>query len=175
MTLTVVRKSALAAAIQAERDAWVSNGASSATEAYKGLVELATAAELQNGAAGHIVPTAASLAAEITRRLTPESWIAPTLLNGWVNNDPPNTVAGYRKEPSGVVRLRGSVRSGTPGSAFPIFVLPSGYRPSGELFFVAENGTGSSTTIVVQASGNVYAVAGALTARLSFGNLTFAV
>ena len=56
-----------------------------------------------------------------------EAWITPTLLNSWEAFDASRT-AQYRKETTGVVRLKGMVKSGTIGQA--IFTLPVGYRPS---------------------------------------------
>ena len=56
------------------------------------------------------------------------AWIAPTLLNGWVNYGAPNQVAGYRKV-GDLVFLRGTVKSGTVGTGTPVFTLPAGYRP----------------------------------------------
>lgn len=56
-----------------------------------------------------------------------EAWIAPTLLNGWVNYGGGYNPAGYFRDKEGIVHLRGLVRSGTMGQA--IFVLPEGYRP----------------------------------------------
>lgn len=57
-----------------------------------------------------------------------EGWIAPTLLNSWVNYGAPYDNAGYYKDPFGIVRLRGVVKSGTTPNA--IFTLPAGYRPA---------------------------------------------
>jgi hypothetical protein len=60
---------------------------------------------------------------------TQEAWIAPTLLNSWVNYDGGSTynIAGYMKDSLGFVHLRGMVKSGTDESI--IFTLPAGYRP----------------------------------------------
>ncbi|WII36382.1 hypothetical protein [Paenibacillus thiaminolyticus] len=53
-------------------------------------------------------------------------WIAPILLNGWVNYYSYSPV-GYYKNEEGIVRIRGLVKSGANG--VPIFNLPIGYRP----------------------------------------------
>lgn len=59
--------------------------------------------------------------------VTAEAWITASLLNSWVayatGTDP-----CYYKDPAGVVHLSGVVKSGVV--ADPIFVLPSGWRPS---------------------------------------------
>ena len=64
-----------------------------------------------------------------------EGWIAPTLLNGWVNYGGPFSPVGYYMGAQGRVYLRGLVRFGSCGSS--IFQLPVGYRPE----FVAINAT----------------------------------
>ena len=63
----------------------------------------------------------------------PEAFIAPTLLNSWVNFDVAiNNSAGYYKDAFGIVHLRGLVKTGTVGLA--IFALPVGYRPVKQSF-----------------------------------------
>lgn len=53
-------------------------------------------------------------------------WIAPTLLNSWVNYGAPFATAGYTKV-GPVVYLKGLVKTGAQGTT--IFTLPGGYRP----------------------------------------------
>lgn len=70
-------------------------------------------------------------------------WIAPTLLNSWVNYDTSAWQgAGYRLDAQGFVHLKGLVKSGTAGSN-PIFTLPAGYRPALRCIFSC---TGNVTT-----------------------------
>jgi hypothetical protein len=65
------------------------------------------------------------------------TFIAPTLLNSWVNYGGTVQNAGYALH-LGLVRLRGTVKLGTVGS--PIFTLPAGYRPGkAEAFAVVSN------------------------------------
>lgn len=52
---------------------------------------------------------------------------APALLNSWANAGAGNSGAGYYRDASGVVHLRGYITGGTYGQA--AFVLPYGYRP----------------------------------------------
>ena len=59
-------------------------------------------------------------------QIAQEGWIAPTLLNGWVNYSGTFNPAGYFKDSMGIVHLRGLVKNGTAGD---IFRLPAGYRP----------------------------------------------
>lgn len=57
-----------------------------------------------------------------------EAFIAPTLLNSWVNFDATHSQVGYYKDAAGIVHLRGFVKSGTMTT--PVFTLPAGYRPA---------------------------------------------
>ena len=63
-----------------------------------------------------------------------DPWIAPTLLNGWVNYSSQYNPAGYFRE-AGIVYLRGLVKSGTIGLS--VFTLPAGYRPEFQELLVA--------------------------------------
>lgn len=56
-----------------------------------------------------------------------EAWIAPTLVNSFVNFGTPYSTAGYMKDSLGFVHLRGMVKTGASGAT--IFTLPAGYRP----------------------------------------------
>lgn len=58
-----------------------------------------------------------------------EAWVAPTMVNSWVNYDTDNTneLMGYMKDTNGFVHFKGRIKSGTVGST--IFTLPTGYRP----------------------------------------------
>lgn len=62
-----------------------------------------------------------------------ETWIAPTLLNSWVDFGGEYNPAGYFKDSLGIVHIRGLVKDGTlPGT---IFVLPESYRPAYYMVF----------------------------------------
>lgn len=63
-------------------------------------------------------------------RFQQDAWVAPTLLNSWVNFGAGGQPAGYCKDSQGFVRLKGLVKSGTPGATSVIFTLPAGYRPA---------------------------------------------
>lgn len=54
-------------------------------------------------------------------------WIAPTLLNNWVNDT--TSPAGYLKDSAGIVRFRGIIKSGATGAWIVLFNLPESYRP----------------------------------------------
>jgi len=59
---------------------------------------------------------------------TQEAWVAPTLLNSWVNYGGTYATAGYMKDSLGFVHLKGMVKTGTIGQV--IFTLPVSYRPA---------------------------------------------
>ena len=68
-----------------------------------------------------------------------EAWLALDFAAGWTNYGGPWEVAQFRKDPLGIVHLRGLVtRSAdlpTPGST--IALLPAGYRPPRGLIFTS--------------------------------------
>lgn len=55
-------------------------------------------------------------------------WIKPVLLNGWLDYSS-NYPAAFFKDSSGVVYIRGLIKSGATVSDTIIFTLPPGYRP----------------------------------------------
>lgn len=59
-----------------------------------------------------------------------DTWHAPTLQNGWYNNGGTSAVAGYKRDSSGFVHIKGEIIGGTVTSGTLIFQLPVGYRPS---------------------------------------------
>lgn len=72
---------------------------------------------------------------------SPEAKQSPVLLNGWVSSGPPAAGASFYKDGSGVVHFEGLIQDGTIGYGLPVFVLPTGYRPSGNLIFVTLSAT----------------------------------
>ncbi|NOV28012.1 hypothetical protein E5S69_31495 [Cupriavidus necator] len=100
---------------------------------------------------------------------TVEAWIAPTLLNSWVNFGGGFNNAGYYKDLSGVVHLRGMVKSGVIGNA--VFNLPAGYRPANEELFVAIS-NGALGRVDIYPSGDVGATSGS-NSWLSLDGMTF--
>jgi len=94
------------------------------------------------------------LQAQITGIISPEVWVAPTLLNSWINFGAGFAVAGYYKDGSGIVRLKGLIGSGTTTVGTALFTLPVGYRPSEAMIFVANSG-GTIAEVRVETNGNV--------------------
>lgn len=85
------------------------------------------------------------------------AWVAPTLLNSWVNTGSGLVVAGYRKI-GDVVSLKGTVSTGTLGSI--IFNLPAGFRPVEQWEFASEGNIATFGVFVVKANGDVQHVIG---------------
>ena len=71
-------------------------------------------------------------------------WIAPTLLNSWVNFDAVRNTAGYLIEPGGRVWIKGLVKNGTAVAGTAIFTLPVGYRPPFEEMPPLRNANGAA-------------------------------
>lgn len=70
-----------------------------------------------------------------------QAWVAPTLLNSWVNysasTTPLYTPAGYLVDACGYVLLRGLVRSGTIGTV--VFTLPASVSPAYVKIFIVDS------------------------------------
>lgn len=69
-------------------------------------------------------------------------WIAPTLLNSWVNYGAPYANASYQKSADGWVTFKGLIKSGVVTGGTTIFNLPAGYRPLENAIFVAPSNGG---------------------------------
>ncbi len=102
---------------------------------------------------------------------TQPAFIAPTLINSWVNFGSGYQTAGYYKDGSGRVWLTGMIKDGTAIPDTSLFVLPAGYRPvTSNLFVVNSNFTFG--TVQVTPDGNVSIKAGT-NAWLSFEGISF--
>lgn len=108
-----------------------------------------------------------------TLRLNPEDGItleASTLVqvgagandfqNGWTNHGGSRKVAGFYKDPFGIVHLEGGISNGSVTVPNIIFNLPVGYRPSARIRFstTADDAFGE---LFIDFDGNVYYQAGA--------------
>lgn len=91
-----------------------------------------------------------------------EAYIQPTLLNGFANYGGGFANAGYYKDKTGIVRLRGLVNTAANPSGLVIFTLPAGYRPStsGTLLFMTGNNN-SLGRIDILPNGDLYVMVGA--------------
>ena len=101
-----------------------------------------------------------------------ESFIEPTLLNGWVNYGSTYANAGYYKDDFGDVHLVGMVKSGTSGTV--IFNLPSGYRPPSDLIvpILTSSGSDLAGSIKIYSNGDVELRTGGTTFVL-LNNISF--
>jgi len=84
-----------------------------------------------------------------------DDWVAPTLLNSWVNYGSGSNPAGYFKDKQGIVHLRGLVANGVGTT---IFTLPVGFRPTYVEFkstVASAGGAGTFAVYVIYANGNI--------------------
>ncbi len=91
-----------------------------------------------------------------------ESFIAPTLLNGFTNYGFGFSNAGYYKDKMGRVHLRGMVNNVNNPSGLVVFTLPAGYRPStsGVLIFTTLSNAALGR-VDIHPNGNVFVSTGA--------------
>ena len=116
-----------------------------------------------------------SLDAEVVLKANKEqeAWIAPTLLNGWVDFDSLRNFR-YFKDNFGVVHFSGSIKSGTVTNATSLFFLPLGYRPQKIAYFIVSNGGSVFANITVGNDGNVTLYSDSVSsAILSLDNISF--
>jgi hypothetical protein len=89
-------------------------------------------------------------------------WIAPTLLNSWVNAS--GIAAGYLKDTLGFIRIRGTLASGVMTAGTVLFNLPAGYRPEQTVYaaVLCNNGTTySPVQLAISTAGAVTLVSAA--------------
>lgn len=82
-------------------------------------------------------------------------WLTPTLLNGWRHYGEMFQDAGYHKDSTGRVHLRGLIKDGAGDISTALFRLPPGYRPIKVLLFIVHSSIG---TIRVDVSNGGYVV-----------------
>lgn len=83
--------------------------------------------------------------------LKPTAWTNVTFLNGWLNYGSPYQVVQYRRV-GDIVSLRGIAKG---GAAFvPIFTLPVGFRPPGQIQFAVDAGNAHGN-VEIRTNGDV--------------------
>jgi hypothetical protein len=161
-----------------------------ASAAQKGIVQQATAAEVQAGTNNqhYVTPDGAKLAAQtfapvksvngqtgaVTINLPAiqdTGWVNAALLNSFINFGAPHEVARYRKK-GGVVYLEGVVKFG--GSNTIMMQLPVGFRPANVLSFIVATNSTAFGRISVAPSGDVICNV-VNTAFTSLSGITFVV
>lgn len=103
--------------------------------------------------------------------LEQEPWQAPSLQNGWVDYGSGYAPSGYFKDSTGVVHLRGLVKSGPVGS-LPIFTLPPQYRPAFRAIFPVKTFAADVGRVDVLADGSVIPIDGS-SSYVSLEGITF--
>lgn len=81
-----------------------------------------------------------------------ENWLAPTLLNGWVNFGEGENNFGVYRDNFGRVYIKGTIKSGAVSVGTVIASLPLGYRP--ESINIFQPPTRNSS--LVWSTGNIY-------------------
>lgn len=102
--------------------------------------------------------------------LEQEGWIAPSLLNSWVDYGAGFNPSGYFKDSNGIVHLRGMVKSGSTGTV--IFNLPAEYRPPYHEVHSTTTFGSSSGRCDILPNGDVKMVAGS-SSYFSLDGITF--
>jgi hypothetical protein len=103
---------------------------------------------------------------------TDADWVAPTLLNGWVDIGGGYATTAYMRKDA-IVRLKGVI-SNTVGNAV-IFNLPVGFRPLERLTFAAASSSGVLEVgrVDVLTNGDVAFQGGGFTSNFSLSNVSF--
>lgn len=84
------------------------------------------------------------------------SWTSLSLQNSWVTFGAPYPTAAYTKV-SGIVWLRGLIKSGTVSDGTLLFTLPAGYRPGNQILrIVLSNDVVARVTIESNGEGKIY-------------------
>ena len=93
--------------------------------------------------------------------------------NSWTTFGAGTLAAAFYKDANGIVHVRGSIKSGAVGTV--AFTLPSGYRPSANLYaaVTSNNGSWITGTVLVDSSGNVTPQTGCNSALVSLDGITF--
>ncbi len=107
------------------------------------------------------------------RKFIDETYIAPTLLNSWVNYGSGFSDTGYYKDSAGVVHIKGMVKNGTTTGGTAIFTLPVGYRPS-QILIIPTVSNSAFGQLRINTNGNVEFHSGS-NAWFSLDNIAFRV
>lgn len=90
-------------------------------------------------------------------------WVAPTLVNGWVNFGSDYLGAAYQtaryRKVGDVVYIEGMIKSGTIDQ--PVFILPAGFRPAArQVFTCLCRGAEMSPSVGIGVGGVLYVTPG---------------
>lgn len=116
-----------------------------------------TASDIPNISESQVTGLATDLAGKASKTIPP--WIAPTLLNSWVNTDTgTNSTAGYYKDDMSRVYLKGLLKDGSTTAFNTIFNLPAGYRPAQNKQFIVGCSTGVAKVIITSGGDVLFQV-----------------
>ncbi|RFS16920.1 hypothetical protein [Emticicia sp. C21] len=104
--------------------------------------------------------------------LNSPDFIAPTLLNSWVNFGSGYSTVGYYKDKESVVHLKGFIKGGTTTQNTVLFTLPFGYHPSETRVFTVASGDGTFGRVNITSLGSVQFYSGVNT-YLSLDGISF--
>lgn len=82
------------------------------------------------------------------------TWINATYQNSWASFDADRALK-YAKDEKGTVTLRGTIKSGTVGTATPVMTLPAGFRPLESSLSIPITVSGGIGELQIQSSGAV--------------------
>lgn len=99
-------------------------------------------------------------------------FVAPTLLNSWVNYGSGYSTAGYYKDKESVVHLKGFITGGTTTTNTSLFFIPVGYRPAETRVFTVASGNGTFGRVDVTPLGEIRFISG-LNTNLSLDGISF--
>ena len=105
-------------------------------------------------------------------RIAPSAWREPSPQNRWTHYGSGYQSAGYYRDVTDRVQLRGVIAGGATSPSTVLFTLPLGYRPTAtEVFTVDSNG--GSCLVEIAATGEVRLATRASSARLSLSGVSF--
>lgn len=87
--------------------------------------------------------------------ISQDGYLSPSLQNGWVDYGSSWQTSRYWKDKNGYVHLEGLIKNGTTSAGTTLFVLPSGYRPTGTQIHITFADKVYSCRIDVLDSGTV--------------------
>lgn len=124
-----------------------------------GFIHFIAYAEPSNGTTPSVINTDyAELEVELSTGIwnnTPAfTWINATYQNSWASFDADRALK-YAKDEKGTVTLRGTIKSGTVGTATPVMTLPAGFRPLESSLSIPITVSGGIGELQIQSSGAV--------------------
>lgn len=102
-----------------------------------------------------------------------EAWTNASLQNSWTQFGGGYPYGSYMKDSTGMVVIRGAIKSGTLSSTVPAFTLPVGYRPQYDCVFNGIDNSNASCAIYVRASTGYVCIATGANAFISLEGIRF--